>query len=270
MTPALTPATSPAPGLSVLLVEDDAIHQMVSRRLLERLGATVDLAANGLEALTQATHAHYDMVFMDIQMPVMDGIKATRAIRHAGLDQLPIVAMTSCASPADQRAYAAAGVNDLVPKPVDARHLADTLARWRPESARAALPTMEPPISMDGLPVGIPGLDVAGALARMMGRKDLYLEMLQRYDASQGQVPGQLRAALEAGERDQARRLAHTAKGLAGTVGALHVAADAGAVEQALRDEAPLADVHLCLALFERRLGLLQEALQAWQVTAAA
>lgn len=270
MTPATAPATPSSPGLSVLLVEDDALHQMVSRRLLERLGATVDLATNGLEALTQATHTRYDMVFMDIQMPVMDGIKATRALRHAGLDQLPIVAMTSCASPADQRAYAAAGVNDLVPKPVDARHLADTLARWRPEASRAAFPAVEPPLTLDGLPVGIPGLDVAGALTRMLGRKDLYLEMLQRYDASQGPVPAQLRAALEAGDRAQARRLAHTAKGLAATVGALHVAADAQAVEQALRDEAVPADVHLCLALFERRLGLLQEALQTWQVTAAA
>ncbi len=269
MTPALPPSASAAPGLSVLLVEDDAIHQLVSRRLLERLGASVDLATNGLEALTQATRASYDMVFMDIQMPVMDGIKATRAIRHAGLDQLPIVAMTSNASPADQRAYAAAGVNDLVPKPVDARHLADTLARWRPESSRAVLPPMEPPISLDGLPVGIPGLDVAGALTRMLGRKDLYLEMLQRYAASQGTVPAQLRALLAAGEREPARRQAHTAQGLAATVGAIHVAADARAVEQALRDDAALADVHLCLALFERRLGLLQEALQTWQVTTA-
>ncbi len=270
MIPAAPPSPPAAPGLSVLLVEDDAIHQMVSRRLLERLGASVDLATNGLEALTQATRARYDLVFMDIQMPVMDGIKATRAIRHAGLDQLPIVAMTSCASPADQRAYAAAGVNDLVPKPVDARHLADTLARWRPETARAGLPAVEPPIALDGLPLGIPGLDVAGALARMLGRKDLYLEMLQRYDASQGEVPGQLRAAMDSGDRPLARRLAHTAKSLAATVGAVHVAADAQAVELALRDGAAPADVNLCLALFERRLGLLQEALQTWQVTAGA
>lgn len=267
MIPASLPATPASPGLNVLLVEDDAIHQMVSRRLLERLGASVDLAANGLEALTQATRTRYDMVFMDIQMPVMDGIKATRAIRHAGLDLLPIVAMTSCASPSDQRAYAAAGVNDLVPKPVDARHLADTLARWRPECTRTDAPAMEPPIMLDGLPLGIPGLDVVGALARMLGRKDLYLEMLQRYDASQGEVPAQLRAALDGDDWLLARRLAHTAKSLAATVGAVQVAADAQAVEQALLDEASPADVNLCLALFERRLGLLQEALQAWQVT---
>ncbi len=268
MPPSPQTPTPAAPGLSVLLVEDDAIHQMVSRRLLERLGASVDLAANGLEALTQATRTHYDLVFMDIQMPVMDGLKATRAIRHAGLDQLPIVAMTSCASPSDQRAYAAAGVNDLVPKPVDARHLADTLARWRPESEHARMPALAPPIVLDGLPLGIPGLDVVGALTRMLGRKDLYLEMLQRYDASQGEVPAKVRAALDNDDRLMARRLAHTAKSLAATVGAVQVAADAQAIEQALIDEAPAEDITLSLALFERRLGLLQEALQAWQVTA--
>ncbi len=270
MPPSPQTPTPAAPGLSVLLVEDDAIHQMVSRRLLERLGASVDLAANGLEALTQATRTHYDLVFMDIQMPVMDGLKATRAIRHAGLDQLPIVAMTSCASPSDQRAYAAAGVNDLVPKPVDARHLADTLARWRPEAAHGAAPGLAPPIVLDGLPLGIPGLDVVGAVSRMLGRKDLYLEMLQRYDASQGEVPAQLRAALASDDHLLARRLAHTARSLAATIGAVQVASDAQALEQALLDEAPPADVRLCLALFERRLGLLQEALQAWQVTASA
>ncbi|MFD0669219.1 response regulator [Ramlibacter sp. MAHUQ-53] len=256
--------TAPRP-LNVLLVEDDPIHQVVSRRLLEQLGAHVDLAPDGLQALAAATRTAYDLVFMDIQMPVMDGVRATRALRHAGLDKLPVIAMTSQASAADQRVYAQAGLNDLVPKPVDARRLADTLERWRPARQAQAAEEPLPPLTphLDALPQGIPGLDVAGAVQRLLGNTALYREMLQRYADSQERVPGLVRAALDAGDRELACREVHTARSLAATVGALRVWAEAQSLERCLRDDAPETEWKPVLTRLEKQLHLLLGALRA-------
>ena len=130
-------AQQPSPNL--LLVDDDPIHQLVGQRLLERLGARVEIAHNGQSALERVGLRHFDLVLMDIHMPLMDGVTATRAIRAAGLRKLPIVAMTTRAGTDDEREYARAGMNDLVPKPVDARDLARAVSRWLPPVPRRSL-----------------------------------------------------------------------------------------------------------------------------------
>jgi two-component system, sensor histidine kinase and response regulator len=118
-------------GARILLVEDNDINQLVARETLEDAGLKVDVAADGQIAVAMVTQARYDLVFMDMQMPVMDGVTATRAIRKMeGLDKLPIVAMTANAMEKDRQACIDAGMDDVLTKPIDPQSMWDVLLRW--------------------------------------------------------------------------------------------------------------------------------------------
>ncbi|MEX8519649.1 MAG: transporter substrate-binding domain-containing protein [Leptothrix sp. (in: b-proteobacteria)] len=118
-------------GRRVLLVEDNPVNQEVAMAILELLGLTVELAENGAIAVEKVRHGHYDIVLMDMQMPVMDGLTATRAIRAlAGHERLPIVAMTANVMSGDREQCLAAGMNDHIAKPIDLRDLSATLQQW--------------------------------------------------------------------------------------------------------------------------------------------
>jgi signal transduction histidine kinase/BarA-like signal transduction histidine kinase len=131
---AATEAVAASPslvGASVLLVEDNELNQEVARALLEGAGLTVDLASDGQEAVDKVQARDYDLVLMDMQMPGMDGLEATRRIRAS--DQradLPIIAMTANALDADREACLQAGMNDHVTKPIHPARLLDTLRQW--------------------------------------------------------------------------------------------------------------------------------------------
>lgn len=139
LTPPVPPARPPAlvgPGgraLTALLVDDNPINLMVGAALLESLGLKVKLAHDGAEAVAQVAAQPFDLVLMDVHMPRLDGVGATRAIRAlpAGA-QVPVIAMTANALDISRDACLAAGMNDFLTKPVDLWHLAHTLARWAP------------------------------------------------------------------------------------------------------------------------------------------
>ncbi len=116
-------------GCRVLLVEDDTINQLGAQRLLEKLGCRVRVASDGAEAVAAVAGEPFDCVFMDVQMPVMDGLEATRRIRLAGHRRLPIVAMTAYAMSGDREKFLAAGMSDYIAKPVEAASLAAALER---------------------------------------------------------------------------------------------------------------------------------------------
>ena len=116
----------------ILLVEDNLINQKVGTRLLEKLGCRVDLAANGFEAVQMAGQLPYDLIFMDCQMPEMDGFQATRQIRSLGgaLKRVGIVALTAAATPEDRDKCLASGMNHYLSKPVSVESLAASIERW--------------------------------------------------------------------------------------------------------------------------------------------
>ena len=231
-----------ATGIRVLLVEDNEMNQQIARELLENAGALVTIANHGGEAvalLTQNESAPpFDVVFMDIQMPVMDGLSATRLLRgHKNLDKLPIIAMTAHALVEERQRCIDAGMNDHVSKPIDPDNLFATLSRWttprldlRKETggSTATSPSDEIP--------AIPGVNIAEGLARVAGNKRLYRDLLRQFAMKQADAGAQIAAALVSGDRSIAERIAHTVKGVAGNLAVVEVHAAAFELERDIRE----------------------------------
>jgi two-component system sensor histidine kinase/response regulator len=225
-------------GARILLVEDNDINQQVARELLEDAGFVVEVADNGEIALDKVQRAAFDLVFMDMHMPVMDGVTATQRIRAmARFAHLPIVAMTANAMEQDRRKCMDSGMNDFLVKPVDPDDMWSILLRWlRPRATRAAPARAPAPASAGDVPQGIEGLDTALGLSRMMNKKPLYVAMLRRYADGQREAIGELRRAMDASDFATAERIAHTSKAVSGNVGAVLVQERAADLEMALRE----------------------------------
>ena len=127
--PAATPEAPTVPtGLRILLAEDNPVNQRVVQRILDRFDCHVDLAGNGLEVLDLLNRAHYDVVLMDVQMPELDGLEATRRIRTSEQSELHIIALTANAMEGDRERCLDAGMDDYISKPIQVRDLADALS----------------------------------------------------------------------------------------------------------------------------------------------
>jgi len=236
-------------GMRLLLVEDNKINQMVAQRLLSQEGADITLAENGalgVQAVADMQPA-YDAVLMDLQMPVMDGFEATRAIRQSlGQTRLPIIAMTANAMASDREACLAAGMNDHVGKPFELDSLVAKLHKHTGfvPAAGDAVPVATPvaPAAAAALDHPPGDLDMAGALERVGGDEEMFSTVLQAFAKEMVQVPAQVQAQLAAGDLVQAARALHTLKGLAATVGARHLSAVAARLEQMAKKGAPAAE----------------------------
>jgi PAS domain S-box-containing protein len=237
-------------GSNILLVEDNEINQLVATELLAEGNVTVEVANNGKEALDMilARPTHWDVVLMDMQMPVMDGVTATIEVRKTiSAEQLPIVAMTANAMVQDKEKCMAAGMQDFVTKPIDPDVLWETLLRViRSKAASlesAALTKISQMVSDSTVPVaveqfvlpsGIQGLDSALGLRRVSGKIVLYETILRKYIAGQATVVDELRTAVENQDFELAKRLAHTTKGVSGNIGATGVQGIAAEIEAGL------------------------------------
>ena len=260
---AVNPGKRPLNGMRLLVAEDNRINQQVADELLTREGAVVQLANNGqiaVDLLRQSPQA-FDLVLMDMQMPVLDGLQATHAIRHKlHLTELPIVAMTANAMASDRAACLAAGMNDHVGKPFDLQHLVRTLLRWAGQTVKPVgvldgallvegiskneannlvdirdegqFHFKKEPISVAPLPA--PRLDVDAALHRLGGDAGLFQRIVGNFCtdlSSQAERLGAFAASLHAVELAAAL---HTLKGTSSTVGAVSLAAAAAAAEKAV------------------------------------
>ena len=214
-------------GVRVLLAEDNPLNQQVACELLADVGALVTVAANGRIAVALAQAQTFDASLMDMQMPEMDGIDATRTLQALpGWGGTPIIAMTANAMAADRKRCLDAGMVDFVAKPIEPEHLFKTLLRWAwngsPEPTTHHAP-QDSAISAHQarlLPAHIEGLDLQMGMRRVMGRADRYLALLCSFVAEQADAPGRIELALREGRIADAQRDAHTLKGLAGTIGA--------------------------------------------------
>jgi two-component system sensor histidine kinase/response regulator len=240
---------APLRGARMLLVEDNEINREVAAEMLGDAGVVVTTAENGQQALDLlGSGSRFDLVLMDVQMPVLDGIGATAVIRaRPALSALPVIAMTANAMAEDRQRCLDAGMNDFVAKPIDADPLGRARLRWTPRRAEAngegvtvagiaAATVGEPAPGVTGLvlPWPVDGLDTTTGLHRCLGKPDFYRSLLQQFVDRQAHIGYQIEQALNATQWERARRLAHTLKGVAGTLGALQLQVMAEAMEQAI------------------------------------
>jgi len=235
-------------GSRILLVEDNDINQLVATELLESNGFVVDVADNGHIAMQKLAANSYDLILMDMQMPIMDGVTATREIRRSlSAQAMPIVAMTANAMQQDRQRCREAGMQGFITKPIDTHRLWAEIKTWiKPRAGLQLLPPAQPPelllsserpimMAGDVSTLDIDGLDVRSGLSRVMGRSTLYLSLLRKFPGSQGDTVEQIRQAIAADDWSKAERMAHTLKGVAGTIGANALQALADDVNQKLK-----------------------------------
>jgi PAS domain S-box-containing protein len=228
-------------GARILLVEDNEINQEVAMGQLEDAEVFVDLAVNGKEALRMVGDNDYDVVLMDMQMPVMDGVEATRAIRSDPRHQeLPIIAMTANAMASDRALCLEAGMNDHIAKPIDPDQLFGVLVRWihrADHHGRIELkgaPASSPKPGAPAAKLDIPGIDVGSGLRRIGGNRKRYETLLRMLAQQQDGAVKIMQSALSTDDAATAERAAHSLKGAAGTLGAAPLAEAAAEAETAI------------------------------------
>ena len=248
-------------GAHVLLVEDNELNQQVAQEFLAKGGLRVTVANNGRDALEWVRRTAFDAILMDVHMPVMDGLEATRRIRALPVGGgLPIIAMTAAAMPDDRQASADAGMNDHIAKPVDPRELADTLIRWVTPGG-GNVPDVEiMPASgaehdtrrqVEQLERALPGVSVRVGVARMGGSLGLYRRLLRAFAERNRDLTARLKLLKETGDREGIYLEAHNLKGEAGNVGldAVRVLADQLAHEIKIGQDSRQSDLIIALSI---------------------
>ncbi|MGE0094351.1 MAG: response regulator [Alphaproteobacteria bacterium] len=220
----------PTVALRILLVDDNAINQMVGAGILKKLGHSVDVVGGGAEAVQAQRERAYDVVFMDIEMPEMDGIEATRRLRAlAGpAGKVPVIAMTANVMKGDREKYLGAGLNDYVAKPIDRAKLIAVLARW---SMRPEAPSAPAHGTSDGILDETALADLEGAVSQLVFRQ---LVATHVTDTRAG--IGRLRAAAASRDLAALRTEAHILHGTLGTMGGMNASALARELEAACRE----------------------------------
>ncbi|MDQ5906218.1 MAG: hypothetical protein QG590_699 [Pseudomonadota bacterium] len=256
-------------GLRVLLVDDVPTNREIASEILIDEGVVVGEAENGRLAVDKVLHGGpWDAVLMDVQMPEMNGLDATRAIRgDARFAALPIFAMTAFALEEEKQRCLASGMDGFLTKPIDPEAVVSTLAAIAKRIACADRPTGEstsspvapqasqPPSASTDFPT-LPGIDTAEGLKRMMNKPAFYEKMLKSFHDRFINAPTTVREHLAAGRIEDARREAHSAKGVSASVSANHLREQALVLEKAIA--AGQADVTMEIAAFS---GALDEVL---------
>jgi PAS domain S-box-containing protein len=229
-------------GAEVLLVEDNEINQQVAQELLGQAGLNVTIANNGREAVHLVSKQSFAAILMDLQMPQMDGFEATQVIRESlGMKEIPIIAMTANAMAEDRDKCLAVGMNDHVPKPINPDQLFATLIKWVPKQSVPVMKTAKSAPVKDTLEkIVLPeinGVDQALGLRSVSGNKKLYLKLLNDFSQSHRDDITLVRNAIDAERLDEAERIVHTLKGLAGSLGAQNLYLESKALEDVLKKQ---------------------------------
>jgi CheY-like chemotaxis protein len=222
----------------ILLAEDNVTNQKVAGGILRKLGLSVDVACNGAEALKALEGKSYDLILMDVQMPVMDGIEATKTIRAsksaAFNSGIPIIALTANARQSDQLDCIAAGMSDYLSKPVTAAALKETILRWLPTNAH----DIRPPGPKETSPAiaelqALPVFDRDGMSSRLMGDEELMIEVIAEFLIDTPKQIAALRMLVDQKDAKGAGLRAHQIKGSSSNVGGEAMRAVAYELEQA-------------------------------------
>lgn len=243
-------------GIQVLLAEDNEINQQVATQILAEAEIEVDIANNGAEAVEAIKKKNYDILIMDIQMPVMDGYEATGIIRQdETFKDLPIIAMTANAMEGDREECIEAGMSDYVSKPINPTKLFHTLKLWvKPPSSRKSKVESDPQSEVatkkeenspqptigekkkeeatpPSVPDDLPGFDIKTALGRLAGNQDLFIRIAESFAESYRDADEQLKKLFEEEDFETAHREAHSIKGVVGNLAAMELYEEAKTLE---------------------------------------
>ena len=267
-------------GSHILVVEDNPINQDVAGQLLTLVGMQVSFAENGRQAVELVRLNPYDLILMDVQMPVMDGLAASAAIRRlAGGEAIPVLAMTANAFEEDRLKAIAAGMNDHLGKPVEPELLYRALVKWLPVKAVqrqsddgspsvAACLSSRPIQAVSRLErinalANIEGLDATNGLNRICGDEGFYLSLLEQFCRQHARDGALLAEKLAIGDQAGMVQVAHALRGVAGALGAEKVQQLARTLEEAIRTEATEDALQLALQRLVEALASLVAKLQA-------
>jgi CheY-like chemotaxis protein len=260
-------------GARILLAEDNDINQQVATELLTEADLMVTIANNGQEAVQSVLTEDFDLILMDIQMPIRNGYAATRTIRsNKSFEHMPIIAMTAHAMSGDHEKSLQAGMNDHITKPIDPQQLFQTLIKWLPPKpyqekpfayrqvskkksslvaakSEGGRPTLTSP---EDLPSSLPGFDLAEGLNRLQGNRKLYRKLLGDFVTQYADIVNDIQAALEAKDYEHGYSLVHSLKGLSGNLAARELLAATMQLEDHIKteDAATTAPAHIIKAAF--------------------
>lgn len=258
-------------GSTILLAEDNEINQQVATELLEDAGFHVEIACNGQKAVDMMKESgepsKYCLVFMDIQMPVLDGYDATQEIRKMEIyNDIPIVAMTADAMSGVKDKCLELGMNDMVTKPIDPDEVFGKLVQWIEKGKGVDLSRTNgsPKMKKNGhVEIDIPmiqGLNSDEALKRIKNNKKLYLNLLKKFNSSNLTFIEELKIAIDSGDHEKVHRLIHTLKGVSGNIGADELHEYVKSIEQLIRDD-NLKEFSTELPVLDKRLRELLNAI---------
>ena len=261
-------------GAKILIVEDNSINQQVATELLEQAGCIVSIANNGVEGVEKVTKNDYDLVFMDIQMPEMDGYQATLKIRSdSHYEKLPIIAMTAHAMVSEREKCLKGGMNDHMAKPIDPDILLSILSKWiKPKKKNLTVKVAESqkiinkPLETGDieLPENIDGIDIQDGLKRVGGNKKLLLYLLKEFLKNYYDIAFKIKKIIDNADADfntkdaedmeDVKRIVHTIKGVSGNIGALILHQSTRELEECIINKDKIQISHK-LEIFEKSLN---------------
>jgi PAS domain S-box-containing protein len=250
-----------AATLRILLVEDNPANQKLAAYILQDRGHTVEIAADGQEALRSTEQDRYDVILMDVQMPGMDGLEATAAIRkreEGGGRRTPIIAMTAHAMKSDRERCLAAGMDGYLSKPIDPREMVALVERLASISL-SEKPTVAPSVSV---------FDPASALKQCLGKPDLLAQMIHFFFDDADRLLPQIRETLERGDLTKVGELGHKLKGTITHLAAQRARESAFRVEHVGQSGGNQAAAQEAVAMLEQECLTLKAALAEYQAAA--